>query len=208
MTTPPQLARDRGVREILHYTSQKGVMGSIIVDALLSRKQVEETPAVEFIFEGVWDRYRDPRWVDHISLSVSQINLDLFERSRRRHPDWWWAVMSFDPTLLADNDVWFTTTNNIFPSCRRNPGLAGFEAIFAERVEGRFQRIYDRTELALAPNLPTDLAAEVLYPQRIALDRLQRLYLPGEQHRRTVNAWCEVYGRDELPVEIGAGVFS
>jgi len=60
-------------------------MGSVMKQALLSREQVENDDEVAFIFEGIWER-KDPEWVDHISLSISRINLDLFNRSRTNSP--------------------------------------------------------------------------------------------------------------------------
>jgi hypothetical protein len=55
---------------------------------------------------------------------------------------------------------------------------------------------------------PTDRAAEVLYPTRVSLDFLQKLYVPGEQHRRLVDAWSESFGKPPLPVEINLDPFS
>jgi len=106
-------ARVRGVTDIRHYTSERGVMGSIMRGRLLTRDRVEADPELAFIFEGVWDR-RDPKWTDHISMSVSRINLDLHERSRRRLPDYWWAIMAFDVAILDEPEVVFTTTNNVY----------------------------------------------------------------------------------------------
>lgn len=134
MTGVAARARDRGVTEIRHYTSERGVMGSIMRGRLLSRDRVEDDADLAFIFEGVWER-RDPDWTDHISLSVSRINIDLYQRSRRHFPDYWWAVMAFDVEVLDDSSVVFTTTNNVYDEvCRRAPGLDGFEDMFAERV--------------------------------------------------------------------------
>jgi hypothetical protein len=99
-------ARAIGVSEVLHYTSEKGVMGSIIVGAVLSRDEVENTEEVAYIYEGVWDRSRDIEWIGHISMSLTEVNVDLFQRSRRNHPHWWWAIMSFPPEILDDEGVW------------------------------------------------------------------------------------------------------
>jgi hypothetical protein len=52
------------------------------------------------------------------------------------------------------------------------------------------------------------MAAEVLYPRGIALGHLQKLYVPGKQHRRLVRAWAETYGVGDLPVEINLEPFS
>jgi len=200
-------AQARGVSEVMHYTSERGVMGSVMKGKLLSRKRVEEDADLAYIFEGIWER-RDPEWIDHISLSVSRINLDLFERSRNNSPDFWWAVLSFDPAILDEPDAWFTTTNNVYPVCERGQDEAGFEAMFRDRVPwgyygSEYWRPGDHPE-----HWPTDRAAEVLFPGEIDLSHLRTLYVPGQQHKRLVDAWCEIYGRDPLPIAIDPAAFS
>jgi len=201
------LAQARGVQEILHYTSERGVMGTVMKRALLSRDRVESDPDIAFIFEGVWER-KDPEWTDHISLSISRINLDLFSRSRKNFPQFWWAVMSFDLGILDDEGVWFTTTNNVYPPCQRGEGVDGFEAMFAASVEWGYYGSRKDRHSRIPDHFPTDRAAEVLYPQRIDLAHLQTLYVPGKQHRRLVNAWAETYGIGDVPVEVNLEPFS
>lgn len=96
-------------------------MGGVMKRALLSREQIESDPDVAFILEGIWER-RDPAWVDHISLSVSRINVDLLQRSRHNFPDFWWAVLSFDVDILDDDGVWFTTTTTCIPRAAADRG--------------------------------------------------------------------------------------
>lgn len=182
-------------------------MGSVMKQGLLSRDQVENDPDIAFIFEGLWER-KDPEWVDHVSLSVSRINLDLFRRSRNNFPDFWWAVMSLDVEILDHDGVVFTTTNNIYPPCQRGHGIGGFEAMFGSPIEWGYygSRKFRHNELLEA--WPTDRAAEVLYPRRIDIAYVQKLYVPGKQHRRLVHAWAETYGVGELPVEIDPKPFS
>jgi hypothetical protein len=206
--TVSERARERGVTEILHYTSDRGVMGSIMKQALLSREQVEIDPDVAFIFEGIWAR-KDHDWIDYISLSVSRINLDLFTRSRKHFPDRWWAVMSFDVAILDHEGVWFTTTNNIYEDCcERGQGLEGFEAMFGSPVEWGYRGSKKVRSATYDCAWPTDRAAEVLYPTRIPLEFLKTLYVPGQQHRRLVNAWCEAFDHPQLPLEIDMTPFA
>jgi hypothetical protein len=195
-------ARDRGISEIVHYTSERGVMGTIMKKALLSRQGVEEDDEVDFIFEGIWER-KDPDWVNHISLSVSRVNLDLFHRSRENFPDYWWAIFSFGPEILDDSDVWFTTTNNVYEPCRRGQGVEGFQSIFEEPIPWGHHGSKKWRSAGMPDAWPTDRAAEVLYPASIGLEHLQKIYVPGKQHRRLVRAWSEIYGAGDLPIEIG-----
>jgi ssDNA thymidine ADP-ribosyltransferase, DarT len=200
-------ARERGVTEILHYTSERGVMGSVMKGELLSREQVENDDDVAFIFEGIWER-KDPDWVDYISLSVSRINADLYRRSRKNFPDYWWAVLSFDVAILDHDDVWFTTTNNSHPPCERGQRIEGFEAMFGSPIEWGWYGTKKWRNATCPDAWPTDRAAEVLYPTRIPLSFLQKVYVPGKQHRRMVDAWAESFAVPELPVEVNLEPFS
>lgn len=183
-------------------------MGAVAKGELLSRKQVEDDPDIAFIYEGIWER-KDHAWVDHISLSVSRINVDLFERSRRHFPDFWWAVMSFDVEILDHEGVWFTTTNNIYEDvCKRGQGLEGFEALFRDSVAWGHYGSCRRRGPSHDDAWPTDRAAEILYPTRLPLDFLRTLYLPDRDACRLVNAWCEVYRRAPLPLVEDLAVFT
>jgi hypothetical protein len=118
----------------------------------------------------------------------------------------WWAVFSVSPSILDDDHVWFTTTNNIFPAVRRGQGVAGFEAMFADPVEGRYGTMHTRAGLPCSQ--PTDRAAEVLYPQRISTTNVERVYVSESDHRRLVLAWCEALGHPDLDVELRPDIFT
>jgi hypothetical protein len=106
--------------------------------------------------------------------------------------------MSFGVEILDHDDVVFTTTNNTYSPCKRGKGLEGFEAMFGSPIEwGHYG--YQRVRSEAHPeNSPTDPAAEVLYPTRLELTFLQKLYVPDAQHRRLVNAWIEAFGKPPL----------
>ncbi|MGH2702804.1 MAG: DarT ssDNA thymidine ADP-ribosyltransferase family protein [Actinomycetota bacterium] len=183
-------------------------MGSIIVGSVLSREAVERTEEVAYIYEGVWERSRDIKWIDHISMSLTKVNVDLFQRSRINHPHWWWAIMSFAPDILDDPGVVFTTTNNAYAeTCLRGEGRAGFDAMFAPSVLwGHYNTCEFRGDNH-PRNLPTHNAAEVLYPRAIPLSRVQAIYLRDGAQRSLINSWCEIYGRDPLPVVVDPALF-
>ena len=202
--TPSAAARARGVTEVLHFTTDKGVLGSLRKGALLSRHRVQDDPDLAFIFQAVWP-VKAHAWVDFISLSLHTINRDLFRRAERNNPDRWWAVVSFDVSILDHDGVWFATTNNIYPSCIRDQGAAGFNRLYDDPVIGRYQSVHTRAGLPDAQ--PTDRAAEVLYPGRIELEYLTTLYVPEEQHRQLILAWCDALNRPAVPVSVREDVF-
>ena len=200
--------RERGIKEILHYTSHKGVQGSIMKAAVLSRQQMENDEDVAYIFSGVWP-VRAPAWADHISLSISRINGNLYDKSRTRYPDWWWAVLSFTPEILDHDGVWFATTNNVYEDVlERGQGIDGFEALFKERVPWGYYGYVSVRGDTHPDNWSTNRQAEVLYPTQLPLEHLQRIYVPGSQHLALVHAWCEAFGRPEYDVVVDTAVFS
>ena len=93
-------------------------------------------------------------------------------------------VLSFHPRILAHPGVVFTTTNNIYPECRRAEGLAGFKQMFADHVRGRHRKIHDRN--GKRPAWPTDRKAEVLYPGQLSCRHLQRIYVQNEEDEEGV----------------------
>jgi hypothetical protein len=202
--SPSDAAARRGVQQLLHYTTQKGIHGTIASKALLSRAQLDQEEYLALIREPVWPR-RDAPWIDHISLSVTTINDDLFRRSRSHFPHLWWAVVAVSPAVLDDAGVVFTTTNNIFPSVRRGEGSAGFEAMFADEVVGRYGVVHTRAGLPDAQ--PTDRAAEVLYPQRIETSRIQAIYVMEPDHKHMILGWCAALDHQDIPVEVRPDVF-
>jgi hypothetical protein len=202
--SPSEAAARLGVSELLHYTTQKGIHGTIASKALLSRAQLDQEEYLALIREPVWPR-RDAPWIDHISLSVTTINDDLFRRSRSHFPHLWWAVIAVSPAVLDDAGVVFTTTNNIFPSVRRGEGSDGFEAMFADEVVGRYGVVQTRAGLPDAQ--PTDRAAEVLYPQRIETGLIQAIYVMEPDHKHTILGWCAALDHQDIPVEVRPDVF-
>jgi hypothetical protein len=206
--SPSAAASARGITEVLHFTTQKGVLGAIRKQALLSRVQVQDDPDLAFIFTAVWPR-RDPDWVDYVSLSLDQINRSLYAKAQHNMPELWWAILSFTPAILDHDGVIFTTTNNVYDEvCQRAPGVTGFEAMFQPSVPWGYRGSVKRRWAGHSANRPTDEQAEVLYPKQIGLEHLQALYVPEDQHRRLVLAWCEVMGQDELPVVVRPDLFA
>ena len=103
----------------------------------------------------------------------------------------------------------FTTTNNVYESvCKRGEGTAGFEAMFKPAVPWGYRGTVERRRTSCPDNQPTHRQAEVLYPGKISFEHLQRIYVPGHEHRRLVLAWCDVLGQDEATVEVRKDLFS
>jgi hypothetical protein len=207
-STPGEAAADRGVTEILHFTTDKGVMGFLVKGALLSRQGVGSDPELSFIFLNVWP-LKVPEWADHISLSVTRINRSLIDRAEANLPDHWWAILSFDPEILNHDGVCFATTNNSYVDvCRRAGGVEGFADLFSERVPWGHYGSVRRRSPTTPENWTTDIQAEVLYPTAISIEHLQRIYVQLADHRRLIKAWCSAFEVEEPNIEVKPEMFS
>ena len=196
---PPQpavveAARARGVRRIVHFTTRRGVLGVLAGRAVKSRKRLSQDDYLEHVYRPNSSIRKDPAWLNYVSLSVERINAWMFESSEAWHSseDTFWAVLAFDPAVLGHRGVVFATTNNIYPSCRRAEGRTGFEAMFAEKVIGRFGD--EHTRAGLPPNWTTDRQAEVLYPGELSCEHLQWIAVRTEDDAVSVEAMLAPLG--------------
>ena len=169
----------------------KGVVGILAVRALKSRARLPEDEYLEHVYQPNAQLRKDQAWLDYVNLSIERINDWMFETSLRWHvadnnP---WVVLSFNPQILAHPGVVFTTTNNIYPACRRAEGLVGFSAMFADLVRGYYGTMYDRNNKK--PAWPTDRQAEVLYPGELSCAHLQRIDVQLEE---SIDAICGILG--------------
>ena len=168
-------AAGRSVTQVVHFTSVSGATGVLAAQAVKSRARLPSEKHLEHVYRPNSPTRKDRAWLDYVNLSISRINDWMFDSSVGWHAleDNPWVVLAFDPELLADPGVVFTTTNNIYPACRRQEGLDGFEALFAHEVKGRYGEIHTRS--GKQPAWPTDRQAEVLYPGEVPCRYLRRI---------------------------------
>jgi len=184
-------ANSRGITEILHFTTNKGLIGVLAKQAVLCRDLLESDQYLEHIYtRNCADRSKAAEWTGYVNLSISCVNGPMFDSSERWHAteELWWAVLAFDASILADPGVVFATTNNTYPVVKRIGGVDGLAALFANRVPwGYYGSVRQRV-----PGMPdawtTDVQAEVLYPAKIQIDRLMAVYVREDEHIDAVNA--------------------
>ena len=205
--TVADLARAREIGEVLHFTSQMGLQGFVIKQALLSRLRAEDDPEVAFAIEGIWDRV-DPAHVDYISMSLTRINSKLLFFSAQRFPDYWWAILSFDVAVLDTPGTIFTTTNNKYEAvCQRGTGVAGFEAMFQQEVPWGYRGSVRQRHQHTPDSRTTDPQAEVLLPGELSAQALQAVYVREPEQGYVVTAWADAYGMPEPTVVVDPSKF-
>ena len=173
-------AQNRGITQVVHFTTLQGAVGILAAQSVKCRSELPEDEYLQFVYQPNARIRKDPAWLDYVNLSIERINDWMFAYSTEWHaaennP---WVVFSFHPRILAHPGVVFTTTNNIYPSCGRAEGLAGFNDMFADTVLGRYGAQHDRTDKP--ENWTTDRQAEVLYPGKLSCQHLQRIYAQEE----------------------------
>ncbi|WP_082219306.1 DarT ssDNA thymidine ADP-ribosyltransferase family protein [Massilia sp. NR 4-1] len=202
---------ERGINEIVHFTSNHGLVGTLEVGAVLSRRQLPEVDHLAYIAAptsaqrqeamSCFDKAED--WLDFINLSLSEINQHYFNFAANKwhtQGDRWWTILSFRPEILTHAGVFFTTTNNIYEHVIRGQGQSGLEALFTEPIKRKgswYARRNGRTD-----NLATCQQAEVLYPQSLAMDHLQRIYVATEEQHDLVSGWLRYYRLNSVSVTI------
>ena len=199
-------AARRGISDIVHFTTTRGALGVLASGALKSRKRLSKDQHLEHVYRPNARLRKDTPWLDYVNLSISRINDWMFDTSVKWHADEQnpWVVLAFDPALLGAPGVVFTTTNNIYPACRRAEGLEGFNGLFADSVRGRYSWLHDRT--GKQANWPTDRQAEVLYPGELPRTYLHRIDVQLGETEETIHGMLAGLDLD-VPVRHAPEVF-
>ncbi|MEZ2583097.1 MULTISPECIES: DarT ssDNA thymidine ADP-ribosyltransferase family protein [Enterobacteriaceae] len=187
----------KGIKEVLHFTTNKGLLGVLRTGALLPNAQLKEEDTLAFIFQqnSLKRRERDLKWLNYVNLSVTKLNFEFFEHSRGVHQyaDIYWVILSFTPEIIIEPGVNFTTTNNIYPSCIRGEGVEYFEKMFRNSIIGKFQREIFRGPSHLT-SWTTCEQAEILYPGRLTLEHLTKVYVSNFEDKASIMAQLAVLG--------------
>ena len=186
-------AQKRGIKDVVHFTTLKGAVGILAKKTVKSRFRLPKDQYLAHVYKPNTQFRKDQRWLDYVNLSIGRINDWMFDSSNRWHPaeDNPWVVLSFDPQILGHPGVVFTTTNNIYPACRRAEGLTGFCQMFAESVPGRYGELSDRKDKQ--PGWPTDRQAEVLYPGELSCEHLQRIDVQKEKTSDSIHGMSSFF---------------
>jgi hypothetical protein len=210
-----EIVARRGITEVMHFTTNHGVLGMFAVGAVMPRQKLPEEKYLEHVYRPNAAVRKDPAWTGHVSLSISRVNTEFFGVSQYWHSetDVWWAIVSLDPVILGHDGVVFVTTNNIYPARIRGTG-AGLEALFADTVAGKFATVQCRV-----PGIPdswtTDVQAEVLYPGPISTSHVRRIYVVNDDHADLVASQYDILvgrgdasdTRPELPIDVRPELF-
>jgi hypothetical protein len=213
--TIDDIITQRGISEIVHFTTHFGLLGCLATGQALARTRLREEDLLKHILV-LNSRYRteevdgfdkSQNWLDYVNLSISEINSRFFKHARRWHQsqDINWFVMSFKADLLSDNGVFFSTTNNIYDGVKRAECVTGFQALFetsVHRKDNWYAKRHGRTK-----NLTTCEQAEVLYPDGLSMGYLQRVYAENDEAADAAAMYLDNYDRSDVEVVVCAKKF-
>lgn len=194
--TIENIIRQRGIKEILHFTTNCGVTGMLVEGVVKPRKRLLKDKHLEhIIIFNCPDRRRDIEWHDYNHLSITSVNRYLFgiaEGKWHAGMDGWWCILSFLPEILTHPGVIFTTTNNIYTSVIRDEGPDGLERLFRDVIVRWSGSVVTRSS-STPDNQPTDPQAEVLYPGELSLDYLECIYIEDPNHASHIESLFGIF---------------
>jgi ssDNA thymidine ADP-ribosyltransferase, DarT len=192
--TIKEIIRARKIMEVVHFTTENGLVGILDTGFVLSRHRLPKQKRLEHIMKLNCATRYDPHWLDFVNLSIGRINIDFFGASKSWHPphDALWCILSFKPEIMTHKGVYFATTNNRYSGVVQSAGSEGLEAIYPARVHRYLSNYATRTPMHESWE-PTCRQAEVLYPQQLSLDYLKAIYFPTEEECDTGVAQCQLY---------------
>ena len=203
--TIPDFCSENGIDEVLHFTTNRGLVGVMSVGAIIPRSQLKEHDTLDFLSPENAPFRSDGDWINYINLSITRINYSFFGycKSWKHNALSYWVIFSFKSEILAHTNVLFTTTNNIYTSSvKRMGGVAGLKECFLPSVLSKHNRAICRTSIT-ANNWPTCAESEVLYFDRLSLEYLNCIYVEDSDTYDQVCTTIETLtGRKDIEVII------
>jgi hypothetical protein len=192
--TIQEIIRKRQIEEILHFTTNFGFTGILASKVVKPRKLLTQDKYLEYVYlYNCENRSRDAAWHSYVNLSITKVNWPLFNISMSKWHldlDGWWCVLSFDPIILTHPGVTFTTTNNIYTGVKRGTGAEALERLFDSQIVQ-----WEGNTIAREPktpaNKPTSEQAEVLYPDELSLNYLEKVYVKTNEDADSVRSMID-----------------
>ena len=213
--TEEEIIESRKINSLLHFTTNRGIVGVLASGELLSRHRLPQEKYLEYVLhvnaasrpEAASHFDKSQNWLDYVNLSITEINKRFLDVSKRWHnnADVWWGILEFDAEVMTHDGVVFVTTNNGYNLCTRAAGPEGLEALFASVVSRKPG--WSVARRARPANLPTCEQAEVLYPKAVPVDFLRRIYVEEDDHHDQASGWLHEFGYEDIEVVLSPQKF-
>lgn len=182
--TIEQVIEDRGLTEVLHFSTSNGLIGILSSGYLLAHSELPKEKSLAHITQvNCPDRSRDADFHQYVNLSISRVNASFFSIARNKWhatKDIYWCILSFDPSIMTHDGVLFSTTNNAYSNTLRAPGATGLESLFAPTIR-QFPTKWVHRSKSTPVHHTTCAQAEVLYPKAVSIEYLRKVYVPSDE---------------------------
>lgn len=207
--TIAEIIAARGIREVLHFTTNRGLLGILATGAIKSRKRLPDDAHLEYLFLPNTEYRKDVAWTDYVNLSVSRVNNRFLRWSRRqpRSERLFWCILATSPEILLHPGVQFVTTNNIYTGAKRGTLSEDLDAMFSPRVHQWGPYYVDRGA-RVSDCCPTCEQAEVLYPGELPAQYIERIFVADHETQDEVHAMIGAVACQNYDVRIDASKFA
>jgi hypothetical protein len=176
-------AMRRGITRLCHFTPSRNL--AYIMSGRVGILATRRLEADERALYNPTDLQRYDRHEDYICCSIEYPNAWYFEHAKGRErlfKDW--VVLLIDPGYLWEEGTRFCPRNAAAGFGREvGSGTDAFRAMFAGAVPGAYGRTFIRRNSHLQCS-PTDDQAEVLIPDRIAIEHLMGVVVSSQTQAR------------------------
>jgi hypothetical protein len=194
-------AMRRGITRLCHFTPSRNLAyimrGNV---GILATRRLQED---ERALYNPTDLQRHDGLDDHICCSIEYLNAWYFDHAKNREllfKDW--VVLLIDPRYLWDSGTRFCPRNAAASFGREvGSGIEAFRAMFAGAVPGEYGRTFVRGDSHLECS-PTDDQAEVLIPDRIAIEHLMGVVVSSETQARNELVRFRLSGLDSRGIPL------
>ncbi|NHA68767.1 DarT ssDNA thymidine ADP-ribosyltransferase family protein [Phycicoccus flavus] len=200
----------RGIEDVLHFTTSHGLLGILTLRELRARAHLASDDYLEHVYRpNAASRYEAPVYWRYVNMSVTDVNGRFFGISQRWHAredGLFWAILHFDPAILAHPDVLFSPGNMGYQGMTPAAGFDGFTSLFAGRVPYGYGKTVTRPA-DRSVGLPTNPQAEVLYPDQVSTEFLTRVTVADDDFAASVEAIVGAIDHPEVDVVVDSDLF-
>lgn len=199
-------AERRGITRLCHFTPSRN-LGHIANDprGILASRHLEDDEAALF---NPTDKERLDGYRGHVCCSIQYPNAWYFRTARgneKLFPDW--VVMLINAKYLWRPGTKFCPRNAAAGFGRQvQEGFGAFEALFADRVQGSGNRVFERRQEHPA-FLPTDQQAEVLIPDQVHKQDVLGIAVQDKAQAKREAARLTLLGHETPPILIAPQFF-
>ncbi len=205
---------NRGIENIYHFTTIENLMSILERGFIYSRSKVNALrKADDGFYSDDYVDYMDEKRLDglcdYINLSVSRPNWYLMNSYSKKIElaDFEWCIIELTTESLSLADTLFSVGNAASSVSKKygvTSGLKAFDAMFQEEVITTRKKY---TRFRLPDNFTTDIQAEALVKDQIAIDKIKHIYLASNNQLMKHRSGFKLLNLDNSLFEVNEEMF-